>query len=225
MARIIVLSLGGSLIAPDKIDTIFLKNFKKTIEKYIKKGFKFVIYCGGGRLARNLQHAASQITKLNNEDLDWLGIHATRLNALLLRYIFGHNAQDPIIADPNEKINFKKDILIAAGWLPGWSTDYDAVLLAKNLGIKDVINLSNVDYIYDRDPKRHKGAKKIEKISWKNYTKLIGNKWKAGMNVPFDPVASKEAQKSGIKVCIISKDLKNFKNLLDEKKFRGTIIE
>jgi len=224
MPKTIVLSLGGSLIVPKDIDISFLINFKKTIEKYTKKGYKFVIYCGGGKLARNVQNAASQTTKIGNEGLDWLGIHATKLNAQLIKSIFRGNAENFIVDNPNEKINFKKNILIAAGWLPGWSTDYDAVLLAKNLGIKDIVNMSNVDYVYDKDPKKYRGAKKIEKISWQDYIKLIGDKWKAGMNVPFDPIAAKEAKKSRMMVSIIGKDLKNLGNLLDGKKFRGTTI-
>ncbi len=225
MQKTIILSLGGSLIVPDSIDINFLQNFKKIIEKYIKKNYKFVIYCGGGKIARNIQQAASKISKLSNEDLDWLGIYATKLNAQLIRMIFKNNAEKFIIDNPNEKINFKKNIVIAAGWLPGWSTDYDAVLLAKNLGIKEIINMSNISYVYDKDPKKHKDVKKIEKMSWENYLRLIDNRWKAGMNAPFDPIAAKEAQKSKIKVSIISRDLKNFENLLNGKKFNGTVIE
>lgn len=224
MPKTIVVSLGGSLIVPDDIDINFLKSFKKVIDKYIKKGCKFVIYCGGGRLARNMQQAASKIAKLSNEDLDWLGIHSTRLNAQLIKMVFKNNAEDSIINNPNKKFEFKKNILVAAGWLPGWSTDYDAVLLAKNLGIKEIINMSNIDYVYYKDPKKYRDAKKIERINWKNYMKLISQKWKAGMNVPFDPIAAKEAQKSGMKLYIIGKDLKNLENLLESKKFRGTTI-
>jgi len=225
MEKTIVLSLGGSLIVPDDIDIIFLKNFRETIEKYIKKGYKFVIYCGGGKLARNLQKAASETTKLNNEDLDWLGIYATKLNAELIKTIFKNNAENLVVDNPNLKINFKKSVLIAAGWLPGWSTDYDAVLLAKNLNVREIVNMSSIKYVYDKDPKKHKNTKKFKSLSWKTYTKLIGSKWKAGMNVPFDPVAAKEAKKLGMKVSIIGKDLKNLENLLNGKKFIGTVIE
>ena len=225
MPKTIVLSLGGSLIVPDNIDVNFLQNFKNTIERYIKKGYKFVIYCGGGKLARNIQQSASKISKLSSEDLDWLGIYATRLNAFLMKTIFKNEAEGFIFENPNNRIDFKKNILVAAGWLPGWSTDYDAVLLAKNLDIKEIINMSNVDYVYDKDPKKFKDAKRIKKISWQNYSKLISKKWTAGMNVPFDPVAAKEAQKSNIKVYIIGSDLKNLENLLDGKKFKSTIIE
>ena len=225
MPKTIVMSLGGSLIVPDDADINFLVNFKNIIEHYAKKGFKFIVICGGGKVARNLQQAASKIPKVTNKDLDWLGIYATRANAQLIRAILKDNAQDAIISNPNEKIRFKKNVVIAAGWKPGWSTDYDAVLLAKNLRIKEIINMSNVDYVYDKDPKKFKDAKKIEKISWNEFSKLTNQKWKAGMNVPFDPVATKEAKKSGIKVNIIGNDLKNLENLLNGKKFRGTVIE
>ncbi|MDP3764989.1 MAG: UMP kinase [Nanoarchaeota archaeon] len=225
MSKIIILSLGGSLIFPDGLDKKFLTNFKNVILKYIKKRYKFVIICGGGKLARNFQQVASKSRKLSSKKMDWLGIYATKINAHLLKSVFNKHADENIISNPNLKIKFRKNIIIAAGWLPGWSTDYDAVLLAKNLSIKEIINMSNVDYVYDRDPRKYGNAKKIEKISWKDYSKLISHKWQAGMNVPFDPIAAKEARKSRIRVNIIGKDLKNLENLLDGKKFKGTIIQ
>lgn len=224
MPKAFVISLGGSLIFPKRLDKKFLNNFKKTILKYTSKRHRFIVICGGGKLARNFQQAASKRKKLSNRELDWLGIKATKINAGSLKSVFGSNATNTIITNPNSKINFKKNIVIAAGWKPGWSTDYDAVLLAKNVGIKQVINMSNVDYVYDKDPKKHKDAKRIEKISWQDYSKLINKKWKAGMNAPFDPVAAKEAEKSRLRVFIIGKDLGNFEKLLQNKKFEGTTI-
>ena len=213
------------MIFPDNLDENFLMRFKKVILKYLKKNYRFVVICGGGKLARNMQQAASKSKKLSNKALDWIGIYATMINAHLLKSIFGEDANSFVITNPNQKINFKKNIAIAAGWIPGWSTDYDAVLLAKNLGTKEIINMSNIDYVYDKDPRKHRDAKKIEKIKWSNYSKLISSKWKAGMNVPFDPVAAREAQKSKIKVNIIGRNLRNLENLLNGKKFKGTVIE
>ena len=224
MPKTFVISLGGSLIFPDNFDKKFIINFKKIIKKYADKGNKFLIICGGGKLARNFQQVASKVKKLSNEELDWLGIYATKINAHLLKALFDEMAHGIIITNPNAKINFKKNVLIAAGWKPGWSTDYDAVLAAKNLGIREIINMSNVDYIYDKDPRKHNDAKKIERIIWKNFGKLISGRWKAGMNAPFDPVAAKEAKKLGMKVFIIGRDLANLKNLLSNKKFKGTTI-
>ena len=225
MPKTIVLSLGGSLIFPNDLDKKFLLDFKKVIESYIKKFYKFVIVCGGGKLARNFQEIASKNRKLSSKELDRLGIYATKINAHILKSMFNEDAEEDIVSNPNQKIVFKKNIVIAGGWLPGWSTDYDAVLLAKNLGSDELINMSNVNHVYDKDPKKYRDAKKIDNISWQAFRKLIGDKWKAGLNTPFDPIAAKEAEKSKIKVSIIGKDLKNFRNLLDGKKFKGTIIE
>ena len=210
---------------PGVIYVNFLKNFKKVIEKYVNKGYKFVIYCGGGRLARNYQKSASKISKLSNEDLDWLGIYAAKLNALLIKTIFRNEAAIYVLDNPNDKRYIKKNIIIGGNLFPGRSTDYDAVSAANYFGVKEVINMSNINYIYDKDPIKYKDAKKIEKISWSDYIKIVGAKWKPGMNVPFDPIAAKEAKKSKIKVNIIGKDLKNLENLLDGKKFVGTAIE
>ena len=224
MPKTFVISLGGSLIFPESLDKKFLANFKKTIEKYIKTNHRFAIICGGGKLARNFQQIASEKRKLSNEELDWLGIYATKINAHLLKSVFGSNAWESVISNPNSKIKFKKPVIVASGWLPGWSTDYDAVLLAKNIGIKEVINMSNVDFVYDKDPKKYNDAKKIERISWQHFKKLVGSRWKAGMNAPFDPVAAREAEKSGITVKLIGRDLKNLENLLNGGKFKGTVI-
>jgi uridylate kinase len=116
--------------------------------------------------------------------------------------------------------------LVAAGWRPGFSTDYDAVLLAKYFKIKKVINLSNIDFVYDKDPKKFPGAKKITGISWADFRKMVGNKWDPGMNVPFDPVASQTAQEIGLEVAIMNgRSLKNLENYIEGKKFKGTVIK
>ena len=100
MPKTIVLSLGGSLIFPKGVDIEFLKNFRKTIEKYVRKGHKFVIICGGGKIARELQQAASKVSKPTNEELDWLGIYATRLNAKLIRTVLKDSELYDVNNDP-----------------------------------------------------------------------------------------------------------------------------
>ena len=215
----VVISLGGSVIVPDKVDNTFLKKFKSLIKKYPKN--KFVIICGGGKLARNLQKEAKKLEKTTDRDLDWLGIYATRINALTLKNVL--NIKGKIISNPNDKIEFKENILVGGGWKPGFSTDYDAVLIAKNIGADILINMTNVDYVYDKDPKL-KDAKPIKEVKWKGLRKIVGNKWEPGLNMPFDPIASKEAEKLKMKVIIIGNDLKNLGNVLDGKKFKGTLI-
>lgn len=219
-----IISLGGSIIIPDQIDTDFLKDFKKTITNLTKEGHKFVIYCGGGSLARKYQQAYKKVKDDDQEAMDWLGISATHHNALLLKAIFYEIAEDYIIYDPTQKISLKKPIIFAGGWKPGWSTDYDAVLVAKQLKINHIINMSNIDYVYDKDPKKDKSAKPIKHISWKKLREIVGSKWSAGLNAPFDPIAAKEAEKLNLKVHVIGKNLKNLKQLIKNKDFKGTTI-
>ncbi len=225
MAKTIVISLGGSIIIPDKIDVEFLKGFKKLIINFVEKGNKVIIVCGGGKTARLYQNAASKISGLRIDDVDWMGIHATRLNAQLVKTLFLGDVHEFVIHDPNDKIEFKEHVLIAAGWKPGWSTDYDAVLLAKNFDVKTVINMSDISYVYDKEPKNNHDARPIKEMSWKELRKLVGNKWDPGLNVPFDPIAAKEGERLGLKVVILKgTDLNNLKKFLDGKEFNGTVI-
>jgi uridylate kinase len=226
MSKYMIISLGGSLVVPEDIDTSFLKKFSKLILSHVKKGRRFIIIVGGGKTCRKYQKAASEISRLNREDLDWLGIHSTRLNAHLLRTIFRSVAHAVIIKNPTEKIRTSNPVIIAAGWKPGRSTDYDAVLLARNFKSNSVLNLSNVDYVYSNDPKTHTSAKPIKQMSWKDFREMVGNKWHPGLNAPFDPVASREAQKLGLKVVIMNgRNIPNLEDFLSGKKFKGTIIE
>lgn len=220
-----VLSLGGSLIIPDEIDFKFIKKFRELILKRVSDGDKFIIVCGGGGLNAKYNKAAKQIRKINNADLDWVGIHSTRLNANFIRIIFGDFACDEIIINPHHKHKTTKPIIIGAGYMPGWSSDYDAVYLAKTYNAKKVANLSNIDFAYDKDPKKYKSAVPIKEINWKNFRKIVGNKWEPRMSKPFDPIASREAEKLGLEVAILNgKKLKNFENYLNGKKFTGTVI-
>jgi len=225
--KIVVISLGGSLIAPKEgFDAKFLKDFKNLIVSEVKNGRRFIIVCGGGQTARSYQAVANDLGGLTAEDIDWIGIHGTRLNAHLMRTIFRQWANPVVVKNPTKKIKWTESILIGAGWKPGWSTDYDAVKLAGLYGAKVVINLSNVDYVYTKDPKKFTDAKKLEQVSWKNYRKIVGDKWNPGANVPFDPIASKEGEKIGIKVYFAKgNNLGELKKMIDGEKFKGTVIE
>lgn len=224
-----VLSLGGSIVVPNGgIDTQFLIMFNHFIRDQIfSKQRRFFITVGGGSTTRCYQDAARLVRgkKIVNVDLDWLGLHATRLNAQLVRTIFIDIADPRVIKHYEIILKIKKPVAIAAGWKPGWSTDYCAVMLCQDYGIKQVINLTNIDQVYDKDPQQYKDTKPIKEIRWKEYRKMVGNRWIPGMNVPFDPIASKLAEKLGIMVKILNgRNMDNLSLALDEKPFHGTHI-
>ena len=222
----IVISLGGSLVSQKKINASFLSKFRKLVLSHLKnnKG-KIILVVGGGAICRTYQHAADKISTIHKDDADWIGIMATRLNAELVRSIFGKKAHSTVIINPMKKVKTNKRIIVAAGFKPGRSTDFDAVMLAKHFKAKTVVNLSNINYVYDKDPKKFKSAKKIESISWRNFKKIVGSKWKPGLNMPFDPVATKLASKLKLKVIIANgQNIKNIGNILKDRKFKGTVV-
>ena len=215
-----IISLGGSLIAPSTPDSGFLDSFRKLISGRTER---FAIICGGGATARNYQDAG-RILGFSPEELDWIGIHATILNAALVKSLFP-DSHDEIISDPTAPILTDKRIIICSGWKPGFSTDLDAVKIAHNLGAQTVINLSNISHVFDKDPKKDDSAEKIERMSWKDYLKIVGTSWTPGMNAPFDPIAAQEAQEHRIEAAIMDgKDISNLASFLDGKGFQGTLL-
>lgn len=225
--NLFVISLGGSLIVPDEVDSAYLKKFRELIIQQAKLGKRFIISPGGGKTCRKYQSALKQIISASNDDLDLIGLNTNRFHSVLLRLIFKGYAEKNIAYDPNTELTFKKSILIGAGgWKPGRSSDDYSVRLSSIYKSGTVINLSNIDYVYTKDPKKYKDAKKIESISWAGFRKIVGSKWDPGKNAPFDPTAAKLAQKLKLKVIIANgKNLKNLKNILSEKYFIGTIIK
>lgn len=200
------MSVGGSLIVPDQVDTDFLKKLKNFIENETANGRRFIIIAGGGKTARRYQDAAGEVSELTDEDLDWMGIHATRLNGQLLRTIFRDLAHPVVIHNPDDvlDVSINNKVIIASGYRPGCSTDLRAVQIAERVGAKKVINLSNIDYVYTDDPRKNPDAKKIELISWTDFRALIPKEWDPGLSSPFDPIAAKEADEKGIEVALIN---------------------
>ena len=227
-----VLSVGGSIVAPDKPDFDFLDKFSKIIRAWLSQDLsrKLIMVIGGGAPARDYQNAYRKVCDLhkkniNNDEADWIGIMATRLNAQLVKAVFEDLCPNPVVYDPTAVDDFRGQILVAAGWKPGFSTDNDAVVLAERFSGNLVVNLSNISKVYTDDPKKNPEAKPIDSISWEDFIKIVGTEWVPGKNTPFDPIASQRAQKAGIKViCAAGKDIENLENILNGKDFKGTVI-
>ena len=234
-ANTYVLSLGGSVFAPNgsrsTIDIDFLNKFEKFIRKQVaEKNRRFFIVTGGGYTARQYRDAAKEAAgnDLTNEDLDWLGVHATRLNAHLFRTIFEDIAYPWMLKhyDMVDKKAVNYPVVICGGWKPGWSTDYCATMVASDYGAKTVINLSNIDQVYDKDPSEFGDAKPIEKMAWDELIGIVGTEWNPGLNSPFDPIASKYAKEHKLKVVVCRGDnLSNLEKIFDGEEFVGTVIE
>ncbi len=226
--KLTVLSVGGSIIAPEKVNTEFLSKFREAIITYLEDNpdDKLIFVCGGGAPARIWQGAFKDIRgNIEPELQDWIGIRATHLNGMLMRALFSDYSADDLVTNPTVDIPFNGKILVAAGWKPGFSTDTDAVYLANKFGGKLVINLSNIEKVYTDDPRKNPEAKPIDTISWKDFRAMVGDEWVPGKNTPFDPIASKIAEENGLKViCADGRNIDNTIAILKGEKFTGTTI-
>lgn len=219
------MSVGGSLISPDQLDTAFLTRLKRFIEA--ETATRFIIIAGGGRTARRYQEAAAAVSALDTEDLDWLGIHATRLNGHLLRTVLKDIAYPVMITNPDEILDIPKAarVIIAAGYRPGASTDLRAIQIADRIGATKIVNLSNIDHVYTADPKTDPAAAPITDIAWDEFQKLIPAEWDPGLSSPFDPIAAREAKAKHIEVACINGDkLEELRKYLQDQPFIGTRI-
>jgi len=224
MKKVIVLSLGGSQIIPNEVNYKYIKNFKKILSK--NKKYKFVVVCGGGSLAR--KYISALIKENKNQILQSLaGIAATRTNARFMNYFFGF---EPTYGVPHtietvHKYLKKRDIIFcgALEYKPNQTSDSTAAIIARHFKA-EFINLTNVNGLHNKNPKKFPKAKQIPKITWKEFDKMANKiKFKPGQHFVLDQTASKIIMKNKIPTHIL-KDMKQLDNLLKGKKFKGTTI-
>ncbi|MFZ3074268.1 MAG: hypothetical protein WA093_04045 [Minisyncoccales bacterium] len=236
---IVVISLGGSIVYPyaeaslNGLDVPFLREFRQFIFKYAKKGKRFIIVVGGGKPCRMYQKAAREVLgeKKNNLDLDWIGIQATKTNALFMAKILKEVSFPQILDhEPGKKeinafLKSNKKVLMVSGWQPGWSTDYDAIQCARLFNQPEVIIAGDAPYVCDKDPRKFSDAKPIIDLTWSEYQKLIPAKWIPGLSSPVDPAGAKAAKKIDLTVKLIrGTDFDNFQKAINGEPFDGSVI-
>jgi len=227
MKKEVVISLGGSLIVPDEIDTDFLLKFKKVLDKH-KRNWKFVIVCGGGSVARKYIKSLREIGRSDFLQ-SMAGISVTRLNARFMTYFFGKDANKGIPHNIKQVQGMlrKNDIIFcgALRYAPNQTSDSTAATIANHLR-SQFINMTNVPGLYDKNPKEYKDAKFIPRISWQAFNKRANAiKYKPGQHFVLDQHAAEIIMNNKIKTYILGQNLKNLDNLLSKKKFVGTTIE
>jgi len=221
----IVMDIGGSIVAPKDFDIEFLRKLKELLVE-LSQNNQLYIVVGGGFTCREYLGAAKGDSEVEPESLDWLGIETTRLNAKFLATIIGDSACQNIFVDPEHLPDTEKNIIIGGGWKPGWSTDYVATKVAETQKAETLVVMTNVEYVYDKDPNKFEDAKKIEKLSWSELRELLGEDWVPGLKVPFDPKACNLAEKIGLRVLFLyGHNLNNVKQAISGEPFEGSIIE
>ena len=227
MPDVWIISLGGSLVAPDAVDTGFVARFcalvREQVAAYPQR--RFVVVCGGGDPARRYQAAYRAVAERPSEAAeDWVGIAATRLNAELIKQLLAELAPQEVVTDPTTVTGIAAPVLVAAGWKPGFSHDYDAAIIAERLAAAHIVKLSSVGQIHSADPRTDPDAEAFERMTWAALQHLAGDRWSPGHHAPFDPVATAHCAARGITLVVTGGDLDNLRRVIDGEPFSGTTV-
>ena len=221
--KTVILSVGGSMLNPTTVDRRFLHTLSKTLLKASKK-HKIIIVTGGGFLARDYMDA---LQGKNDTVKSLLGIECTRLNAHLLASAIGQCNQDIPENISTVKKLAKQFRIVVTGGMSGPRTTSDATtaLIANALGADALINLTNVNGLYTKDPRKHRDAVFIPRISHDDfYTSYIQRLHeKPGQHFVLDRMAADICRREHITIVILT-GMRNLEACLTEKRFIGTII-
>lgn len=166
------ISLGGSLLTKS-MEAQSYRRYADAARRIWEAGHELVVVCGGGRPARQYIAIAKELG--GPRDLqDNLGILATHVNALLLIAALGDAADPRIHRRASEvRAHLGDRILVGGGHRPGSSTDYRAALFAEAMDADLIINATDVPGVYDKNPKTHPDAKKLDTITFRELETII----------------------------------------------------
>lgn len=225
--NVLVLKLSGQFFF-SKDFTELAKLFKHFVGA--KKNLRLVLVAGGGKHAREYIRIAQKLG-IDQSTQDELGIQASRMNARVMMKALGSIAAKSLpksldeLVEAFEVTERSKQIFVLGGLQPGQSTNAVAALVAEKLKAKVLINATDVDGVYTKDPHRFKRTKMLEKVTPKYLAKILKiESMKAGGYDLMDPVALKLIERSRINTRIVKCDVKTLRLVLNGKKL-GTSIE
>jgi uridylate kinase len=200
-----VVKLGGALFRREP-DVTALKDMGRTLGGFVEEGNQLVLVAGGGENARTYIGAAR---KLGAEEstCDLLGIQITRANAELLRLALGSIASSKIPTTLSDLPHFigPGKAVVMGGLQPGQSTNAVAALAAEITRAEILVNGTDVDGVYDQDPKKNPKAKLIRSVHVdKLLTWAMGGEVFAGRYELLDPLAIKIMQRARIPTRFVS---------------------
>lgn len=178
----VLIKLSGEALAGDQghgISGDILEKISLEIKTLSETGCEIGIVVGGGNIHRGVAGATSGMDRATS---DYMGMMATVINSLALqdalerkgvytRVLSAIAMQE--VAEPYIRrravrhLEKKRVVIFAAGTgNPYFTTDTTAALRANEIHADLIMKATKVDGIYDKDPMKHKDAKKFDKLSY-----------------------------------------------------------
>ena len=189
MKKRILLKLSGEVLSGSKesgIDFNRVIEIAKEVKECLNMGFSIAIVVGGGNFWRGKANDF-----MERQTSDYIGMLATTMNALALQDAF-RQIEVPVRVETaiemrkiaefylqeKAKKHLEKGRVVIFGCGTGnpfFSTDTAAALRAAEINADILVKATNVDGIYDKDPKKYKDAKLIKEIT---YNEVLNKKLK-----------------------------------------------
>ena len=222
----VVVSIGGSVLIPEKDDATYIKALADMLAETAKK-VELIVVCGGGKIARYYTTTGRDLGG-SMFDLDELGIGTTRLNAGLLALALGDAAANSTIPHTVKTcIGYATPgkIAIMGGTRPGHTTDAVSAMIARLWKADRIVNASNVDAVYSADPRKDPGAKRFSEMSIDELGSIVYSKHDAGRSSVFDPLGVRIAKQNKIDLLMVNgRDFEELENAILGKKIKGTFV-
>lgn len=219
----VVIKLSGKVFSDET--GVEIKKYARMLEEMSVK-VQPVVVAGGGKIARHYIGIARSFG-LDEASLDIMGILVSRLNAALLVAALGKKAHHAVPEDLEQVTHAAADgkIVVTGGLHPGQSTNATAALIAEKVGAARFVNATDVEGIYDSDPRTNKDAKMFDKITVKKCLSLLGgeNSMAGGYDL-MDIVALKVIERSKIPTMVIKSEPAIIKQVVLRNKKSGTSI-
>ena len=196
----IVLRIGGSVLGSPP-DGGIIASYAAIAEKALSK-HKMVIVVGGGSIARQYIEAASK-SGLGTEDQDLIAIEASRLNAKLVGMKLGSPDVPTTVETAISRVT-KNGVVVMGGLRPGITTDTVATLVAEAWRSNLMIKASNQEGIFTADPRVHKRAQLLPRVSYPMLEAILGGRHAPGIHSIVDPVAVERIVKRRIKLVVVN---------------------
>lgn len=203
----VVIKLSGRVFSGETGDEIY--SYAEMLGELAEQGVQPVVVAGGGKVARHYIGIARGFG-MDEASLDIIGIEVSRLNARMLIAALGPGRAHPGVPADLEQVTeaaLGGRIVVVGGLHPGQSTNATAALIAEKVGARRFVNATDVDGIYDADPRTNKGARLFDRITTRQCRELLGgeNSMAGGYDL-MDIVALKVIERSRLPTVVLKSD-------------------
>ena len=186
--RRVLLKLSGEALQGGQnygIDSEFLGRVVREVRRAVEAGVEVAIVVGGGNIFRGVEGVAQG---LDRATADYMGMLATVINGLALQDALEREGlqtrlQSAIkmeeVAEPFIRrrairhLEKGRVVIFAAGTgNPFFTTDTAAVLRAIQIGAEAVLKATNVDGVYDSDPRKNPSAKRFDRLTYMDVLRM-----------------------------------------------------